>query len=346
MAAMLRSRPSSPPLRRASRAAALGALAAAVLAPAAHAAPTTISTEPRATPIAAWAGTVAWSAYDAATNDYHLVVSRNGSAPQRLPVAPSANAFDVDLGTNRSGSTYAVYSRCTTPATQSTPPTGCDLYRLGIASGVETKLDKLSSPAWDEREPTIFRGAIAFIRNETHGGKTQDVLRVGDTTSGSKGTTALVKLNRLGGALTDPELSASRLAYIKASRNGLVRSVRVRTLKAGGSDRQVYRAASGGANSANIAQISLSDTAASFLWARTNVGSGTGNRIVRYAIGSGKLAYALGSSRWQSTAWASQALGMAVVNDPSGTGSCSGNITTPGACLVQLTGPVRFDARP
>ena len=83
----------SPRRRRTSRAVALAALAAAalaaaVLAPAAGAAPTTISTEARATPIAAWAGTVVWSTFDATTNDYHLVVSRNGAAPQRLPVAP------------------------------------------------------------------------------------------------------------------------------------------------------------------------------------------------------------------------------------------------------------------
>ena len=182
-----------------------GALLAAVLAPAAHAAPTTIATEQRATQIAAWAGTVVWSSYDATTNDYHLVVSRNGGAPQRLAVAPSANAFDVDLGTNRSGSTYAVYSRCTTPATENTVPTGCDLYRLSIASGIETKLDTLSSPTWDEREPTIYRGEIAFIRDETHGGRNEDVLRIGNTTSGAQGTTALVVRNRLGGSLQDPE---------------------------------------------------------------------------------------------------------------------------------------------
>ena len=145
--------------------------------------------------------------YDATTNDYHLVVSRNGAAPQRLAVAPSANAFDVDLGTNRSGSTYAVYSRCTTPATENTVPTGCDLYRLSIASGIETKLDTLSSPTWDEREPTIYRGEIAFIRDETHGGRNEDVLRIGNTTSGAQGTTALVVRNRLGGSLQDPELA-------------------------------------------------------------------------------------------------------------------------------------------
>jgi hypothetical protein len=37
---------------------------------------------------------------------------------------------------------------------------------------------------------------------------------------------------------------------------------------------------------------------------------------------------------------------MAVVVDPSGTGSCSGNVNQPGACTVQLTGHLRFDARP
>jgi len=337
---------SSPLMRRAARAVGLGALLAAVLAPAAHAAPTTIATEQRATPISAWAGTVVWSSFDATTNDYHLVVSRNGAAPQRLAVAPSANAFDVDLGTNRSGSTYAVYSRCTTAATQNTPPTDCDLYRLSIASGIETKLDTLSSPTWDERDPTIFRGEIAFIRNETHGGKTQDVLRIGNTTSASQGTTALVKLNRLGGSLQDPEIAQSRLAYVQTNRNGTIRDVHIRTLKAGGSDKRVYRSTSGGANAANVTGPALSDTAGSFFWARTNNGSETGNRIVRYTISSGKLAYAIGSRLYQYTTWASQALGIAAVVDPSATGSCSSNINVPGACTVQLTGPLRFDAAP
>jgi hypothetical protein len=329
------------------RAAAVAALAVAVMAPAAaHAAPTTIATEQRATQVAAWAGTVVWSSYDATTNDYHLVASRNGAAPQRLPVAPGANAFDVDLGTNRSGSTYAVYSRCTTPATDSRPPTDCDLYRLGLATGVEQKLTTLSSPTRDERDPTIFRGEIAFIRNETHGGRTQDVLRIGNTTSGAGGTTALVKRNRLAGTLQAPELAASRLAYIVTDRSGATRDVHVRTLKAGGSDKLVYHARSGGANAANVTRPSLSDTAASFMWVRTNDGSETGNRIVRYTISSGKLAYALGSRRYQYSAWASQTLGMAVVVDPSSTGTCSANVNQPGACTVQLTGHLRFDARP
>jgi hypothetical protein len=111
----------------------------------------------------------------------------------------------------------------------------------------------------------------------------------------------------------------------------------------------VYRATSGGANFANIAGLSLSDTASSFMWARTNQGSGTGNRLIRYGINTGKLAYAQGSSRWASTAWASQALGAAVMVDESGTGSCFANVNDPPSatrCSVQLTGHVAFTAGP
>ena len=334
-------------LRRAARALAVAGVAGAALAPAAHAASTTISTEARATTVAAWAGTVAWSSYDPGTNDYHLVVSRNGAPPQRLAVAPSATAFDVDLGTNRNGSSYAVYSRCATPATADRPPTDCDLYRLSLATGAEQALTSLSSPSWDEREPTIFRGQIAFIRRETHHGVTEDVLRTGNTTSGARGTTALVKLSLGAGSLSDPELSPSRVAYIRADRRGVTRDVHVRSLRAGGSDRRVYRARSGGANSAGIAGLSLSDSAASFMWARTNLGSGTGNRVVRYSIGSGRLAYALGSSRYVSSAWASQALGLAVVVDPTSTGTCTANVNdTTGRCTVELTGRLSFTATP
>lgn len=54
----------------------------------------------------------------------------------------------------------------------------------------------------------------------------------------------------------------------------------------------------------------------------------------------------LGSPRYTPAAWASQALGMALMVDPSSTGTCSANDTRPGACSVELTGPLRFDAKP
>jgi hypothetical protein len=37
---------------------------------------------------------------------------------------------------------------------------------------------------------------------------------------------------------------------------------------------------------------------------------------------------------------------MAVMFDPSSTGTCSANVNQPGACAVQLTGALRFDAKP
>ena len=339
----------SPNLRRAARCLPLAAVAAAVLAPAAHGAPTTLATEQRAAPVAAYAGTVVWSSYDATAKDYHLVVSRNGAPPQRLAGAPSPVPFDVDLGTNRSGATYAVYTRCAKPATDKNGNpvrgTGCDIYRLGLASGVEQRLQSLSSPTSDERDPTIFRGEIAFIRTERHRGVTQDVLRIGNTTSGSKGTRALVTVDRRATTLSRPELSFSRIAYVRVTRGGATQAVHVRTISSG-SDRTVYVARSGGANAANIAGLSVDDRATSFLWARTNLGSGTGNRIVRYSTPTGKLSYALGSPRYVSSSWASQALGMAVMVDPSSTGTCSSNINQPGQCLVQLTGPLTFKATP
>jgi hypothetical protein len=107
--------------RRGAHALGLGALSCAALAPAAHAANTTLSAEQRATLVAAWAGTIAWSSFDGATGSYRLVVSTGGGAPRPLPVAPSPVPFDVTLGTNRNGSTYAVYTRCATPAPASAP---------------------------------------------------------------------------------------------------------------------------------------------------------------------------------------------------------------------------------
>jgi hypothetical protein len=343
-------------LLRAARLAGAAALAGAALAPAAHAAPTVLSAERAATPVAAWNGTVAWSHFDAAAGGYELVVSRGGAAPQPLAVTPSPVPFDVDLGTNRNGSAYAVYTRCTTPAT--TPAgapargTGCDVYRTSLATGVEQRLASLSSPSWDERDPTIFRGEIAFIRTETHGGVTSDVLRIANTTSGARATRALVKVPASSGGLAAPELSFDRIAYVRTGRGRIrfgERVVHVRSLLTRGRDRAVYTATSGGANAAGVTGISLTEDLRAFTWARTNNGSGAGNRLVRYTVGTGRLEYALGSSRYVSTAWAGAALGMAVTVDDSGTGTCFANVADPPErtlCRVELTGPVSWNARP
>jgi hypothetical protein len=222
-------------------------LAAGALAPTAHAAdPTVLSTEQAVAPVAAWNGTVVWSSYDAAAKDFKLVVSRDGGKPTALPVAPSPTPFDVDLGTNRNGSTYAVYTRCKRPGSMQGSVvrrgTGCDVYRLSIASGREEQLTKISSPDWDEREPTIFRGRIAFIRRQKAGGRTYDYLRIGDTTTGSKATKYLgvrVHITK-SDALAAPELTRNRIAYVReAEGNGFGEDdVHVHTLR-GSSDQLV-----------------------------------------------------------------------------------------------------------
>jgi len=310
----------------------------------AHAEPRQLAVEQRATDVAAWNGAVAWSSYDSQAGVYRLVVSRDGAAPQAVPVAPSPVPFDVDLGTNRTGATYAVYSRCSGAPTAQTPRgTGCDLYRLSLATGRETRLTALSSPRADERDPTILAGRIAFIRHERYRGYRQDVLRWGDTTSGSHGTTILAR----GAALSDPELSNDRVAYVKTMGHyGQIEEVHVRTLRAG-RDKLIYRAKSGGANSAEITGPSVDDHLRSFLWARTNLGSGTGNRFVRYSIASGRLTYAVGNSRIHSTSWAGPQLGMAYSEALEGT--CTENINDPPSasiCRVSVTGPLAFGARP
>ena len=163
--------------------------AAAVIAAAAPAGAQerVLATEQRPTDVAAWQADAVWSSYDPASATYRLVRSQNGGAPAPLPVAPSPRPFDPDLGTNRSGSPYAVYTRC------ANGHTGCDLYRLGLNTGREERLTSLSSGRWDERDPTIFAGRIAFVRRELVGGEMGDTIRIGDTTRTGTPTKVLVR---------------------------------------------------------------------------------------------------------------------------------------------------------
>jgi hypothetical protein len=294
------------------------------LAPGAAQAATVLSTEQAPTRVAAWNGTVMWSQLDAATGDYRLVKSVGGGAPSPVAVPERAGPFDIDLGTNRSGSTYAVYTR------------DGDIYRLGVATGVETKIAKLSSPTLAERDPTIQRGEIAFIRRD--GGF--DQLRIGNTTSGSTGSRLLVKKR----SILSAELAIKQVAYVELAGNR--RQVHVRNIRTG-HDQVVYRASSGGANFAGITKPAYDAELSGFMWARTNLGSGTGNRLVRYELARSKLTYAQGSPRYNSTSWAGGQLGAATASSLDGSES-------PGACQdagvnycqVTLTGPLSFTLKP
>jgi hypothetical protein len=302
------------------------AVVGATLAPAAAAqAATVLSAEPVPTRVAAWNGTVMWSQLDQATGNYRLVKSVDGGAPAPVAVPERAGGpFDIDLGTNRSGSTYAVYTR------------DGDIYRLGVATGVETKITKLSSPTLAERDPTIQRGEIAFIRRD--GG--YDQLRIGDTTSGSKGSRFLVKKRSLEGA----ELAIKQVAYVERSASSEL--VHVRNISTG-HDQAVYRATSGGANFAGVTRPTYDADTNAFVWARKNLGSGTGNRIVRYTLPGSKLSYAAGSPRYNSTAWAGPQLGAATSSSlDGGDGVNSCDDAGVHYCQVTLTGPLSFTLEP
>jgi hypothetical protein len=302
------------------------AVVGAALAPGAAAqAATVLSSEPVPTHVAAWNGTVMWSQLDQSTGDYRLVKSVDGGAPTPVPVPErSGGPFDVDLGTNRSGSTYAVYTR------------DGDIYRLSVASGAETKITKLSSPTLAERDPTIQRGEIAFIRRD--GG--YDQLRIGDTTSGSKGSRLLAKKRSIAGA----ELAIKQVAYVEQS--GALTLVHVRNLSTG-HDQVVYRAFSGGANDADVTRPTYDFDANAFVWARTNIGSNTGNRIVRYTLPGSKLTYAQGSPRYNSTAWAGPQLGAATSSSlDGGDGVNSCDDAGVHYCQVTVTGPLSFTLKP
>jgi hypothetical protein len=286
---------------------------------------TVLSTEQAPTHVAAWDGTVMWSQLDSTTGDYRLVMSVNGAAPTPVGIPERSDApFDIDLGTNRSGSTYAVYTR------------DGDIYRLGVASGAEAKITKLSSPTMDERDPTIQRGEIAFIRRD-HG---YDQLRIGNTTSGSSGSRMIVKKR----SILSAELGITHIAYVEQS--GASQLVHIRNLGTG-RDQVVYRATSGGANAANVTKPTYDFDRNAFMWARTNLGSGTGNRLVRYQLRGSRLTYAQGSPRYNSTAWANDRLGAATSSSLDGgdsSGACQdGDVNY---CKVAITGPVAFDLAP
>src|SRR4051794_925779 len=69
-------------------------------------------------PISAGQGWLVWSA--PAPGGWELMGSHGGLVA-RIPVAPRAFPFDVDVGTDRKGRPVAVFSRCDRYAAQSSP---------------------------------------------------------------------------------------------------------------------------------------------------------------------------------------------------------------------------------
>jgi hypothetical protein len=146
-------------LALAGAAVALAALTTPAAAPA-----QTVATPGAPTAVKEFAGTIVFSQFDAATNQYFLTVRRAGAAAaERLPVAPSARPFDADIGPDSSGRPELIYQRCSPPPGV---PTGCDLFVFSLDGTTgERPVRNANDPGHNDMNATIWRGRIAWARD-------------------------------------------------------------------------------------------------------------------------------------------------------------------------------------
>ena len=145
------------------------AVVAALFAPAPASADEIVAQLAAQTPVAAYGGALAWSAYYPPLKSYLLVIRQGGGAGVPARMGPSERAFDVSLGPDSRGRVVALYTRCRTAARGRTPERGCDVYRYDLRTRRESKLASVSSPALDEAWPAQWRDRITFARRaRTH----------------------------------------------------------------------------------------------------------------------------------------------------------------------------------
>ncbi len=312
---------------------ALAATAASLAVAGPAAAQTVLVEQERPFSVDAAKGVSVYSHYDESIDAYRLVARQDGQL-KTLNVDPLPVPFDVDVGTSRTGALVAVYSR-------STGDENTDLFRYSFASDSETRLASLSSANADEREPSVWQGDIAFVRSTADG---KQRLMVGNT--GKNGAPRTLVTRSGNGAIINPALSSLRVAYVTAgTRNGFgFQAVHTRTLRAG-IDRTVHVARSGGANFAQVTGPSWSDTGKALYFARTNMGSGTGNRYHRYSPATGQVTQARGRSDAISTAFIGGPEGLLVTTNPTVIeGGCDYGDGTgePTTCQLIATGPLSY----
>jgi hypothetical protein len=189
----------------------------------------------RETPVAAYGGALAWSAYDAASDRFRLVVAAPGAAAAVAPVAASRRAFDASLGPGPGNHPVALYTRCRRAETR------CDIYRYDVLGRRETRL-RFSSARADEALPVQWGARVAFVRR--HGMRPRsacDALLVKTLTS----TRPARRLDRGScGRTTGLSLRGDRIVQVTYGRAGNARRFesQVRVLAArGGAERIVAR---------------------------------------------------------------------------------------------------------
>jgi hypothetical protein len=282
--------------------------AVAILPAAASASP--LATEQHATSVSTSGDAIAWSSYD--NGRYKLMLDQGGTIAA-ANVATSKTAFDVDLGTSKAGKLLAVYSR------------GGKLYRYNVAAGAEKQL------GINGTDPTVADGRLAYVARKN--GRDRLLLR-----SGGKAK-AVFSAPRISGA----QLSSDRLAFVTNNAPAKLlqtETLRVQTLS--GQPKAIYDARSGGANAADIVGPTFDASGKHLFWARRNIGSGSGNRYVRYTFASHKTAFAVGSDQNYSVSYVDAVSGFAVAriagdDDASAPG---------GPVILDTTGALTFNARP
>jgi hypothetical protein len=285
--------------------------AAVVAAVPAAASASPLATEQHATTVSTSGDAIAWSSYD--NGHYKLMLDQAGTvAAANVPT--SKTAFDVDLGTAKDGKLVAVYSRAG------------KLYQYDVAAGAEKKLGISGT------QPTVADGRLAYVTHSYSGGD-RLFLRNGGKT---KTVFSAPKI-------TGTQLSSDRLAFV--TNNAPTKLLQTETLRVqtlSGKPKAIYDARSGGANTADIVGPTFDASGKQLLWARRNLGSGSGNRYVRYSFATHKTAYALGSDQNYSVSYINDASGFAVARIPG-----DDDASRPGGpVIIDTTGALKFDARP
>jgi hypothetical protein len=148
------------------------AAASAATAPAQSDVPAPVSPIASPTPIASYRGHLVFSRR-AADGRFELV-QRTGDGPVvPVGVPPRSVPFDVDVGPTNGGRILAVYTRCTTePKANGGEPhvteyqmgRGCDVYKVDLGGGRETRYSKVSAGDGTEFWPTYWKGRVGFAR--------------------------------------------------------------------------------------------------------------------------------------------------------------------------------------
>jgi hypothetical protein len=267
----------------------------------------------------AYGDVVAWSSYDTVAKTFSLRLLRGGHVVQPA-IAPSPEAFDLDVGPGPDGAPLVVYARAG------------DLFQYDPVSGLEQPLAEVNTPGV-ERSPSLYRNALGFVR-EAHHRPVVYLRKDGDTRRQPR-----PPFKRTLG-VDGLELSARGLFV--TYRTDIVptcctRATLYRVI--GGRLRHVFAVPSGGANFGQI--VSPTVLGRNLYFGRTNNGSGQGNRFFRYDLRSRRLFSARGTSRALSLTWRGDRFLMSRNSNGCEGPPGAGPTATP-SCELVLTNPIRF----